>query len=67
MPGGTAYSNLEAAGHILIREATEDTVLTVPNPVGEEGSKTIPIPKGTQVGSCLFHCVHNSSLASGYA
>ncbi|KAJ7927567.1 cytochrome P450 [Mycena leptocephala] len=47
------------AGHILIREATEDTVLTVPNPVGEEGSKTIPIPKGTQVGSCLFHCVHN--------
>ncbi|KAJ7759554.1 cytochrome P450 [Mycena metata] len=37
------------AGHILIREATEDTVLTVPNPVGEEGSKTIPIPKGTQV------------------
>ncbi|KAJ7158318.1 cytochrome P450 [Mycena crocata] len=37
------------AGHVLIREATEDTVLKVPNPVGEEGSKTIPIPKGTQV------------------
>ncbi|KAJ7468034.1 cytochrome P450 [Mycena latifolia] len=37
------------AGHVLIREATEDTVLTVPNPVGEEGSTTIPIPKGTQV------------------
>ncbi|KAJ7512690.1 cytochrome P450 [Mycena galericulata] len=37
------------AGHTLIREATEDTVLTIPNPVGDEGSKTIPIPKGTQV------------------
>ncbi|KAJ6595778.1 cytochrome P450 [Mycena vulgaris] len=37
------------AGHVLIREATEDTVLIVPNPPGEEGSKTIPIPKGTQV------------------
>ncbi|KAF8138090.1 cytochrome P450 [Mycena galopus ATCC 62051] len=37
------------AGHILIREATENTVLTIPNPVGEEGDKTIPIPKGTQI------------------
>ncbi|KAJ7666226.1 cytochrome P450 [Mycena polygramma] len=37
------------AGHVLIREATEDTVLNVPNPVGEEGSTTVPIPKGTQV------------------
>ncbi|KAJ7927562.1 cytochrome P450 [Mycena leptocephala] len=37
------------AGHVLIREATEDTVLTIPNPVGEEGSKTIPIPKGTEI------------------
>jgi hypothetical protein len=24
-------------------------VLTIPNPVGQEGSKTVPIPKGTQV------------------
>ncbi|KAJ7100252.1 cytochrome P450, partial [Mycena belliarum] len=37
------------AGHILIREATEDSVLEVPNPVGEEGSTAIPVPKGTQV------------------
>jgi hypothetical protein len=40
-----------AAGHVLIREATEDTVLSIPNPVGEEGNKTIPIPKGTEVHS----------------
>ncbi|KAJ7033726.1 cytochrome P450 [Mycena alexandri] len=37
------------AGHVLIRMAAEDTVLTVPNPVGEEGSRTIPIPKGTEI------------------
>ncbi|KAJ7269924.1 cytochrome P450 [Mycena rebaudengoi] len=37
------------AGHVMIREATEDTVLNVPNPVGEEGSKTVPVPKGCQV------------------
>ncbi|KAF9482311.1 cytochrome P450 [Pholiota conissans] len=37
------------AGYILIREAFEDTVLQIPNPVGEEGSKSIPIPKGTTV------------------
>ncbi|KAK7044658.1 cytochrome P450 [Favolaschia claudopus] len=37
------------AGYVLIREATDDTVLTVPNPVGEEGSQNIPIVKGTQI------------------
>ncbi|KAF4583601.1 hypothetical protein EYR38_002356 [Pleurotus pulmonarius] len=31
------------------REAREDTILSVPNPVGQEGSKIIPIPKGTHV------------------
>ncbi|KAJ7359260.1 cytochrome P450 [Mycena albidolilacea] len=36
-------------GHALIRQATEDTVLTVQNPMGEEGSKNIPIPKGTEI------------------
>jgi hypothetical protein len=39
---------MKATGHVLIREATEDTVLTIPK-VGEEGSTTVPIPKGTQV------------------
>ncbi|KAJ7108469.1 cytochrome P450 [Mycena epipterygia] len=37
------------AGHALVREATEDTVLTIPNPVGQEGSTAVHIPKGTQV------------------
>ncbi|KAJ8517930.1 hypothetical protein ONZ45_g4924 [Pleurotus djamor] len=37
------------AGHLMIREAHEDTVITMPNPVGVEGSKEVPIPKGTQV------------------
>ncbi|KAG6898860.1 hypothetical protein C0993_003485, partial [Termitomyces sp. T159_Od127] len=37
------------AGHILIREATEDTVLQIPNPLGQEGTTPFPVPKGVQV------------------
>ncbi|KAF8138092.1 cytochrome P450, partial [Mycena galopus ATCC 62051] len=42
-------TRLIPAGHAIIREAAEDTVLTVQNPVGEEGTKVIPIPKGTEI------------------
>ena len=41
-----------AAGHLLIREAAEDTVLEIPKPHGQVGTTTIPIPKGLQV-SCI--------------
>jgi hypothetical protein len=34
---------------MMVREAFEDTVLEIPNPDGEEGSKIVPVPKGTQV------------------
>lgn len=37
------------AGHILIREATEDTVLQIPNPPGQEGTTPFPVPKGVQI------------------
>ncbi|CAA7270196.1 unnamed protein product [Cyclocybe aegerita] len=37
------------AGYVMIREAFEDTVLHVPNPVGQEGNTTLAVPKGTQV------------------
>ncbi|KAJ7590446.1 cytochrome P450 [Mycena floridula] len=37
------------AGHLMIREATEDTVLQIPNPPGEEGTTAMPIPKGVQI------------------
>jgi len=37
------------AGHIMIREATEDTVLNIPNSQGEDGTRSIPVPKGLQV------------------
>ncbi|KIK06373.1 hypothetical protein K443DRAFT_674356 [Laccaria amethystina LaAM-08-1] len=37
------------AGFIMIREATEDTVLQIPNPVGQEGTTPLPVAKGTQV------------------
>jgi hypothetical protein len=38
-----------ATAHVMIREATEDTVLTIPNPPGEEGSYSLPVEKGAQV------------------
>lgn len=38
-----------AAGSVMIREATEDTVLQIPNPVGEGGSDVLPIPKDLRV------------------
>ncbi|KAF8155579.1 cytochrome P450 [Crassisporium funariophilum] len=37
------------AGHILIREATEDTTLQIPNPHGQEGVTTIAVQKGVQI------------------
>ncbi|KAF8649606.1 hypothetical protein AX16_005697 [Volvariella volvacea WC 439] len=37
------------AGHVLIREATEDTILNIPKPPGQEGSTSLPIAKGAQV------------------
>ncbi|CAA7270197.1 unnamed protein product [Cyclocybe aegerita] len=37
------------SGFLMIREAFEDTALHVPNPVGQEGSTTLAVPKGTQV------------------
>jgi hypothetical protein len=39
----------KAAASVLIRAPTEDTVLSIPNSVGEEGSKLWPIPKGQRV------------------
>lgn len=38
-----------ASGHILFREAAEDTVLEIPKPHGQVGTTTIPVPKGVQV------------------
>ncbi|KAF8068982.1 cytochrome P450 [Lyophyllum atratum] len=37
------------AGFILIREATEDTVIQIPNPPGQEGTTPFPVPKGVQI------------------
>lgn len=33
----------------MIREAIEDTILSVPNEGGEPGMRQIPVPKGLQV------------------
>ncbi|KAF9051514.1 cytochrome P450 [Panaeolus papilionaceus] len=37
------------AGHVLIRQAYEDTVLEIPKPHGEEGKTTLPVEKGVHV------------------
>lgn len=33
----------------MIREATKDTVVQIPNPRGQEGTTPMVIPKGVQV------------------
>ena len=33
----------------MIREAEKDTVLQIPNPLGQDGSTAFPVPKGVQV------------------
>lgn len=38
-----------APGYLMIRQATEDTILTIPNAQGEEGTRTIAIQKGAEV------------------
>jgi hypothetical protein len=38
-----------AAAFILIREATEDTILNVPNADNQPGTRQVPIPKGLSV------------------
>ncbi|KAJ3878539.1 cytochrome P450 [Lentinula edodes] len=37
------------SGHLMIREASEDTVLQIPNPRGQEGTMPFMIPKGQVV------------------
>ncbi|KAF9525621.1 cytochrome P450 [Crepidotus variabilis] len=37
------------SGHLLMREAWEDTVIQVPNPIGQEGTTSVPVPRGTQL------------------
>ncbi|KAF8914781.1 cytochrome P450 [Mucidula mucida] len=32
--------------HIMIREATKDTVLQIPNPLGQDGTTSMAVPKG---------------------
>lgn len=32
----------------MIRQATEDTILTIPNDQGEEGTRTIAVQKGAE-------------------
>ncbi|KIK52839.1 hypothetical protein GYMLUDRAFT_49677 [Collybiopsis luxurians FD-317 M1] len=37
------------AGQIMVRQASEDTVIQIPNPRGEEGTRSIVVSKGQEV------------------
>lgn len=48
-----------APAYIMLREASEDTILQIAKPQGEEGTISLPIAKGTQVITSGFaHCTH---------
>ena len=38
-----------AAGYLVFREATKDTVINVPKPIGESGTIPLPVKKGERV------------------
>lgn len=42
--------------YVVLREATEDTVLAIPKPVGQDGTFSVPVPKGTYVSPSLGFC-----------
>ena len=58
------------AASVMIREATEDTVVKIPNLPGEYGSKSYVMPKGSQVTidvvgvgeSSREHCAQHTVL-----
>ncbi|KAJ3761578.1 cytochrome P450 [Lentinula raphanica] len=37
------------SGHLMIREASEDTIIQIPNPRGQEGTTPFTVPKGQVV------------------
>ncbi|KAL0573735.1 hypothetical protein V5O48_008231 [Marasmius crinis-equi] len=39
--------SLKAAGHIVLRVLSDDTIIQIPNPRGEEGTQPLPVPKET--------------------
>ncbi|KAF4570137.1 hypothetical protein EYR36_009943 [Pleurotus pulmonarius] len=46
-------------GHMVLREAGEDTTITLPSPADDAGSRTVPILKGTQIVVDMIGIQHN--------
>ena len=44
-----------AAAYLMLREATEDSVLNLPKPVGEQGNTQLAVQKGTTVRPLFDH------------
>lgn len=55
-----------ASGHLMIREASEDTIIQIPNPRGQEGTSSMAIPKGQVVSMRYSFHVLVSHLNPGY-
>ena len=47
----------------MMRKASEDTVLNIPNPHGQEGSYSLPVAKGTWVATDVIGIREFSSLS----
>ncbi|KAG6909423.1 hypothetical protein DXG01_000576 [Tephrocybe rancida] len=45
--------------YLMLREATEDTVLNLPNPIGQDGCTSLPILKGSAVALDLIGIQYN--------
>ncbi|KAF8637847.1 hypothetical protein AX17_002473 [Amanita inopinata Kibby_2008] len=50
---------LYPAANLMIRQASEDTVLTIPNPLGQEGTTTLPIGKGVWISCDVIGLQYN--------
>ncbi|KAG6865642.1 hypothetical protein C0991_000812 [Blastosporella zonata] len=48
-----------ASAYIMIRQATEDTVLNLPNPIGQDGNTPLAVHKGTVIGLDLIGMHYN--------
>ena len=44
-----SYVGTLAPAYIMLREASEDTILQISSPEGREGTVSLPIAKGTHV------------------
>ncbi|KAF5343692.1 hypothetical protein D9757_014535 [Collybiopsis confluens] len=50
------------SGHLMIRQASEDTVVQIPNPRGQEGTQSMPVAKGQVVVVDMIGIQYNPGI-----